>query len=125
MARSGLLPLIVLVLAGCASSGTAPSGGDRSVLSQVELEEFPSSTVYDVIERRRPEWLRSRGTFSLRRPDSGFPVVYINDVREGDLRALRSLQALSIMEIRYFSGPQATQRWGTGVPGGVIAVTTK
>jgi outer membrane cobalamin receptor len=53
------------------------------------------------------------------------PVVYVDNVRFGDLETLQSIPITGIAEIRYMSGPDATTRWGTGVLGGVIEVIRK
>jgi hypothetical protein len=119
-----VLLFLVMTSSACATGGAATSG-QRNVIATAELEEFPTLTIYDVVERRRPEWLRSRGPISLSQPGAGLPVVYLNNSRHGDLQSLRSLRASTAAEVRFFSGSEATQRWGTGVAGGVIAVTLR
>jgi hypothetical protein len=122
-----LVPLLLagLILTSCATPRAGASPRERHVLTTAELEESGASTAYDVIQRQRPEWLRSRGPISVMSPEAEMPIVYVNSTRHGDVLSLRTLQLIGIAEIRFFSGPQATQRWGTGVAGGVILVTTK
>lgn len=111
-----------LVLGGCASGGgSAP--GDRRLITESEIAAANVHTAFDVVQRYRPEWLRTRGPQSMTAAGSEEPVVYINNNRHGELATLRSISTQGIREIRYYSGPEATQRWGTGLPGGVIAIT--
>jgi outer membrane cobalamin receptor len=49
----------------------------------------------------------------------------VDNIRYGDLEVLRDIPINEILEIRYWSGPEATNRWGTGVVAGVIEVIRK
>jgi hypothetical protein len=51
--------------------------------------------------------------------------VYVDNVRYGDLQVLRDIPINEIRELRYWNGPDATNRWGTGVVAGVIEVIKK
>jgi len=43
----------------------------------------------------------------------------------GDLTTLDEMDIREIMEFRYLSASDATNRYGTGYPGGVILVTSR
>ena len=49
----------------------------------------------------------------------------MDDVSYGPVESLANLNAIAVREIRYLSAADATTRWGTGYPGGVILVTMK
>ncbi len=124
--------LLLVVLAGCspaASAGSqtaAPAAGiNRDILTQSEIQGTNVATAYDVVARLRGHWLRRRGSVSLREPNAGQVVVFVNEVRTGGAEALRSIRTEEIREIRYMNAQDATIRYGTGFGGGVIQVFTK
>jgi hypothetical protein len=118
------LVLIILALGACASGGgRVPL--DRSVITQEQVQESGASNAFDIVQRYRPEWMRSRGAQSIMNAGAENAVVYVNNNRYGDISTLRQIPADGIGQIRWYSAPEATQRWGTGVSGGVIAVTLR
>jgi hypothetical protein len=58
-------------------------------------------------------------------PQGELPAVYVDNVRYGDLEVLRDIPLIEIRELRFINGPDATNRWGTGVVAGVIEVIRK
>ena len=52
-------------------------------------------------------------------------VLFVDDVRLGELNGLVNIPANRVKEIRYIGARDATTRYGTGVGCGVILVTTK
>lgn len=101
----GALCLAVVVgLAGCASSGTGSgSSGQRDVLTREEIMSAEASNLYDVVQRKRPEWLRTRG-----QPDAGGRfsgqtriVVVQGGSVIGGVRTLREFSPEGIKRLRY------------------------
>jgi hypothetical protein len=127
MRRIVLFSLFALLVSGCASSGErerVPRGSaDR--ISLAEIEATSLSNAFDLVERLRPAWLRSRGQASLQGGGSTEPVVYFENTRMGGLSALRGIDARSVGEIRLIRAADATTRWGTGHVGGVIQVIAR
>jgi hypothetical protein len=83
-----------------------------------------SGTAYEAVRLIRPQWLRTRGVSSF----SGEPdpiIVYVDNVRFGEAESLLSLSLPNVEEIERIDATSATQRWGTGHSGGVLAVTTR
>ncbi len=125
-ARRGLtawcLAAAALAVAACGSAAqgdspnTAPSApsSSRSVLVQSDMLQISGSTVYDAISQLRPQWFRSRG--------GDAPAVFIDGRPAGDLGTLRSIRILEAEQVRFYSAREATTKWGTGYPGGVIEV---
>src|SRR5262245_48087240 len=125
MTRRTLLfvALGTMALAGCSASARAAGGsGDRITREQLDVLEVIST--YDAIQRLRPTWLQARGAFSITE-GTGLPRVHINDSRTGSLDDLRSLLTTSVELIQYMSAADATTRFGTGYPGGLIEVRTR
>lgn len=133
--RPGLIHLAVLAAAGvgvaCASGGQSEGGASRSrdLITLEEIQGINASDAYDAVRRLRSTWLRSRqaGTGAAVAGDqsAGFPAVFVDNVRAGDIEMLRSIPIQNVLEIRRISGSDATTRWGTGYPNGVIEVITR
>jgi hypothetical protein len=121
---------IGLLAGGCASSGASPPPGvarTRNLITQEEIEQANARTAYDLVQSLRPEYLRSRGVTSIRDDPrtGGLPVVYQNGTFYGPLESLGGINPGMIREIRYINARDATTRFGTNVPNGVIEIITK
>ncbi len=69
------------------------------------------------MRRLRPRWLRGRG--------GDLPVVYVEQVRRGELEVLERLVPEDVAELRFLSAGDATLRFGTNHAGGAILVSLK
>jgi hypothetical protein len=128
--RRGLLALLVFLPALAACGGGAARGGTGSSLSPDligpdEIEASTTTNAWDLITQVRPNWLRGRGTHSLRTAQIPLPVVYLDDRRQGDLNVLRSFPTGGIAELRYINATTATTRFGNGHAGGVIQIVPR
>ena len=116
-----------------ASTSTAPKRGSANLITQSEIEAANLETVYDVIERIRPNMLRTRGQMgrvtgaASGGGGAGMSTikVYLNGTLIGDTSALRGIQASSVKQVEYLSSSDATTRFGTGNDAGAILVTSK
>jgi hypothetical protein len=125
--------LFVLVLAGCGAAATASRGGNSNLIASELLREAETEglSVYQIIQRNRPRWLRAgRGDTSFGNAEGGasgsdFARVVLDGAPYGDLSALRSLNTVSVESIEYMSASDATTRFGTGYVGGAILVRTR
>ena len=122
MLRAGGL-LCLLIVSACASANSADRGSP-DVVTRAEMDAVYASDAYALLQRLRPQFLRSRGSVSLRNSSDSYPIVYLNDVRHGGVMSLRDILVNDIQEIRYLSAADATTRWGTGHSSGVILVRT-
>ena len=98
---------------------------NRAVITRAEIEKNDNAmSVFHLIERLRPNFLRVRGPTNW----GGVvqtPMVRLNDQELGDAGTLRQIAVSSVLEIRYYSISEATAKFG-GIRGRpVIAVTTK
>ena len=127
------LPLIVLALALVATTAEAQRArGDRNKLTRTELDEAGSTitTARDAVRVLRPQWLvppMGRVHSSNVRDAGGGAqtvVVYIDDTRQPDIESLTTVQASTIVEIRYLDQNRGVQMRGPGHEMGVIEITT-
>ena len=109
-----------------------------SVITAEEIAGVEASTAFDVVQKLRPQFLRGRGSTSTRSGaaegtgTTGAPAttaaqvrVYVDSAPVGDIEALRRIAANTVREIRYLSAADATTKYGTGNPVGVIEVRTR
>ncbi len=75
-----------------------------------------SSTLYEVIERLRPRWLRGRGRGA---------TAVLMDGQRLDLRALRTVRPADVELVRWVSAQDATTRFGSGYANGLIEVVSR
>jgi hypothetical protein len=131
----------ISALAAC-SSGGAPAASSstaaaprsvRGPANRILEQEIvalgaQADNAYDIVERLRPTMLRSRGPTSFGAAQgSATPaiVVFLDDARLGEIGSLRNIASVTVKEIRYHTGTEATQLWGTGFGGGAIQVISK
>lgn len=121
-----LLTALICGPAACASTGErASSGGSYTPTTQEELEDLSDSDAFAAVQRLRPSWLRHRGATSVRNPQPNTPIVYVDGNRRGSLSELRRIAINDVNVIRFVPPRDATTRYGTGHPAGVIEVETR
>ena len=97
---------------------------DEILRAEIDTRGEADNTAMALIRRLRPGWLRARGQKSIADPGAAYPIVYIDEVRRGGLATLDQIPASEIFSLQFFSTSDATTRWGTGHPSGVINVVT-
>jgi hypothetical protein len=109
------------------STTTAPKRGSANLITQSEIESTSLEMLYDVIERLRPNMMRTRGQMGRLSGGAGMSTikVYLNGTLIGDTSTLRSIQSSSVKQVEYLSSSDATTRFGTGNDAGAILVTSK
>ena len=119
-----------LVIGGCGSSRAPETGYGFRNRNTITYEEITTSSTgnasaYDLIQRLRPEYFRSRGPSSLSNTTPVTAVVYVDEVRYGEIQSLRALNSAHIREVHYINASDATTRFGTDHVGGAILITTR
>jgi hypothetical protein len=99
--------------------------GSALVITGAQVRESGAGTAYDVLTRLRPEFLSRHAYTIVDDPEGGYPVVYVNGVRQGGLDLLKTIPAAMVAEIRYISPGAASDRFGRHHAGGVIAVRAR
>ena len=137
--RSYSLLAILLILPGCrhvpqtaaepvALSATLPPAASRrsgDLILPGEIEGAHVPNAFEAISRLRPEFLRPRGLQTPEWPNGRLPSVFVNDIEQREIDALRTVPSTAIAEIRYLSASAATPEFGRQHVGGVIAVRTR
>lgn len=110
-----------------ATASSTPQRGNSTLIIQSEIEATRLETLYDVIERLRPNWFRTRGGRSevSAGAQTSTIKVYLNRSPMGDLSSLRSIQANSVKQVQFLSASDATTQFGTNHDAGAILVMSK
>ena len=119
--------LLVIGIAACSSTGTKAKKGQysRNLISAEDIKSHSSSTASEIIQRLRPIWLQGRGRKTLLAGDASYPVVYLNGRKYGTLGSLSNFSANEISKMRFYSAADATTKFGTNHPSGVIDLIMK
>lgn len=122
-----MVVLLACALAGCASSGSGEvqQRRDPNVITLEEMRTAPRTNALDLVQTRRPQWLRVRGptTFSASRES---PVqVYVDNVHIGGPEQLRGVPVPSIESLQYLNPQEASSRFGFDHLNGAILITTR
>jgi len=125
MPRAPLALLLALAACGGAAHGGMGSSLSPDLIGRDEIDASSTTNAWDLISQVRPNWLRGRGTPSLRDTQILLPVVYLEDRRQGDVEILRSFHTGGIAELRYINATTATTRFGNGHAGGVIQIVPR
>ena len=122
-----VIVLSVVLSAACASG---PPGEARArsrtsgPITREQLAQLGQFNAYQVVSRLRPQWLRSRGMANLR-GEQLVAVVFVDRAPRGELRMLERISADDVERISFMPGRDATTRYGTGYPGGIIEVVSR
>jgi hypothetical protein len=132
---------VTAALACSSGGGGATTGatttvrrGSSTLITSEEIAALGAGAenAFDIVQKLRPSMMRARAsTFGTPRADGSQGgesinvVAYVDEIRLGEVGNLRTVPATQILEIRYISATDATQRWGTGHGSGAIQVITK
>ncbi|HEU0300728.1 MAG TPA: hypothetical protein VFR37_14760 [Longimicrobium sp.] len=127
------LAAAALLLGGCATTA-APAAREApldaystgSVITREEIVNSGATDLYSVVQRLRPGWLTGRGVQNFG-GQTGMIVVYHNQIRMGDITALREMAPEYVVSLRFLDASTAA-----GLPGispreivaGAIVVST-
>ena len=118
--------ILTLVLLATACASAAENRGRQhnpDLITAEEIQAARVATVFEVVERLRPQFLRTRGSSSALMETR--VTVFQDNLNLGGVEMLRQIRALDVLEIRFMSASDATTRFGSGFPGGVIAITSR
>ncbi|HJP86975.1 MAG TPA: TonB-dependent receptor plug domain-containing protein [Gemmatimonadaceae bacterium] len=125
--RTPLVVALAASLAACTASRVGPADpADTHIITREEIESSKAATVFDAIQKLRPNFLTYRGETSFNKKSSQpYPTVYVDGQEFGPISSLRSIPASQVETIRLYRSWEATTKYGTGNMGGVIAVATR
>ena len=121
--KTTLTFLVAFGLTTLATACASGAGGERgprrdpNLLTAEEMAEYASFNCLEVVRRLRSRWLQGR---------AGDPMV----IRDGNQMGLAEeflpqIPVGDVESIRFLNATDATMRYGTGVAGGAIVVTTR
>jgi hypothetical protein len=115
---------------GTQPAGTIPvSGEDSPIRGQIltgsfTTEYFTGETLFDVLRRRAPLYLRPRSNPSSEINGRGDPIaVYINGSFSGNLDVLSSIPAREVFSVDRVPATEAMMRFGQRHGSGALMVT--
>ena len=133
--------LMAITLAACGGSGAPAAGaagtaatprpvrGGLNLIASSEIETAGNDVIsaYELVQRLRPGMLRARNLTAGNTGEGNVfgVIVFVDEVRLGDVEQLRTVMRGTVREIRFISASDATTRWGTGHSNGVIQVILK
>jgi len=115
---------MTLAMSACAAASQGPTRSSGNVITREDLEAAPTSNAYDAVQRLRPQWL-TRPTASTLQPGGNPIMVFVDRHEFGTLESLRSLNTDQVERIEFVPARDATTRYGTGYPSGIVEVTTR
>jgi len=134
-----VLPVTLIVLAGCASVPSPGSATERpaatpraasNIITQEEIRTAGAANAYDLVQSLRPKWLNKRGPqtltdATLAQPrEEGDIIVYMAVAKLGGLSTMREVAASSLVSVEFLDAPKANYRFGRGHPYGAIILNT-
>jgi hypothetical protein len=109
--------------AGGSATQSGNSSGGRYMLTESELQAATERTLYEVIQRQRPTFFRSRQVRSNTTPNPEPVHVFVDGTRVEGVESLKLFTPRNVKEVRFYEPHEANVRFGTGHHGGLISVT--
>lgn len=122
--RLSITAILTATLACAASTGRS-SGPSTDRLTGPQMTAVAVTSVYEAVQKLRPEWLSSRGPRSLMDDTPTVANVAIGGQVVGDIDYLRRLSPDAVKLLRYWTVGEAGARFGMNNPRGVIEVVLK
>ena len=111
-------------LGGGSETASAASRGNSRLIVRAQLDELAGRTAYEAVENLNRRWTQPQRGSSFA-AGQHFARVVVDGSPRGELDELRRITSDDVESMRYLSAPDATTKYGTGYPGGVIEVTTR
>ena len=124
--RHSTFIVAVMLLAGCASTGTGGgnSTGGGNMLTSEQLIATNETNTYNAVQRLCPAWLRPRGQTSVSATNG--VTLFVDGSPRGDVSNLRTMNVTEIRDVEYLSASDAAFRFGTiAGSNGTVAVRTQ
>ena len=114
-----------LLVVACFHRAPLSAVPDSNVITEDEIRSAQDASIYDVIAKLRPEYLRDRGPIALVGGARDVPTVFLNQQEYGPIAILRQVPASDIAEVRYYSGIDAVAKFGRAYGTGVIQLVSR
>ena len=112
---------------GCVRPGSVPPpNGGHDVITAEELETVRDYTLYEAVQRLRPNFLKSRAVTAYGRPATSPLMLYVDGEKMDSIDDLRRISPTEVLEVRFYEPQIANTRFARyNNSGGAIAVTMK
>ena len=118
-----LLACLAAAMMACASGGGSGKPLSSNLITRAELDAAGTASVHDAVVRLRPSFLRDRGPTSVVNASARrMAVVFVDGSEYGELSSLERFTSSRVEEVRFYSGPEATTKFGSAYGAGVIAL---
>lgn len=119
---------LTLLLASCATAGTAGMAGGGSSSGALTAQDLAASSqedLYTALQHLRPLWLQVRGGKGSLQEAATLSVFVDGLQQQEGVQFLRTLRTVDVQEVRYLTATEATTRYGTNMTGGALEIVTK
>jgi hypothetical protein len=121
-----VLGTLLLLMNACTARDSEPRSGNRSLITQQEIESVTARSAWEVVQMLRPEFLHLRTVTAMQTTRQDDRIVFLDGRRLGNVDELKTIPTtITITSIRLLSAAEATQRWGQGYRAGAIEVLTR
>jgi hypothetical protein len=127
MLKKSLVLMALVAATACASAANSGTGTYRDpiIITEQEIDASMESNGFDVVQKLRPMFLKTRGRSTINAGGSEYASVFVDGVYYGELNSLRNLVSNQIHEIRYLNGPESAGKYGIRYGQGAIDVKMK
>lgn len=121
-----LLALVALFAPRAIDAQQEKKNYPRNLITREEIQDRApdAKTAYDVVQRLRPQFLRTRPSGSVQSQATVPIKVYVDGASRAGVLALREIQSNNVVEIVYLNGNDATMEFGREHENGAIKVKT-
>ncbi len=117
--------ITLLATAACFHQAPLSEAQNPDVITETEIRGAHEASIYDVIAKLRPQYLRDRGQIELINGARDVATVFLNAQEYGPIAIMRNVPAADIEEVRYYSGIDAVTRFGRYYGTGVIQLISR
>ena len=125
MGRRRFAVVGLLLATACFHRAPLSPVADPNVITEDEIRSAHEASIYDVVAKLRPQYLRDRGPVSFVNGDRDVATVFLNDQEYGPISLMRDLPAGDFAEVRYYSGIDAVTKFGRYYGNGVIQLVSR
>jgi len=125
MTTRGWWAIAFLLCTACLHRAPLAPTPDANVITENQIRAAQEGSIYDVIVKLHPEYLRDRGPIALVGGARDVATVFLNHQEYGPLDIMRSVPSGDIAEVRYFSGIDAVITFGRAYGTGVIQLISR
>ncbi len=125
MSRGVWLVALLVLSPACFHRAGLAAVPNPNVITEDEIRDAHAGSIYDVIAKLRPQFLRDRGQVGFTSDVRDVATVFLNNEEYGPIASLHDLPAANFEEVRYYSGIDAVTKFGRYYGTGVIQLISR